>query len=222
MADSWYESDKTLSTEFSGDLHRQVVGGLWEELGDLQFDFMLARGLKPQHRLHDIGCGALRGGRKFIAYLEPGNYFGSDINQKLIQRGIDTELTEELRARISARSFAVAGDFNFDFPVERFDFGIAVSLFTHLSETSIRNALERLRPSFEGGRLFATCFVGDADVSVEQAAGITTHHDRDPYHFAVDHIVELGQACGWAVNWIGDFGHPRNQQMVEFAAMSSG
>src|SRR4051794_24004227 len=42
--------------------HRRRVGGRWQELGSLQLDFMVAQGLQPQHRLLDVGCGALRGG----------------------------------------------------------------------------------------------------------------------------------------------------------------
>ena len=49
--------------------HRTYVGGLWDELGLLQFQFLLEMGLKPSDCLFDIGCGSLRGGRHFIKYL---------------------------------------------------------------------------------------------------------------------------------------------------------
>ena len=39
---------------------------------------MVEHGLKPEHKLLDVGCGPLRGGIKFINYLEPGNYYGVD------------------------------------------------------------------------------------------------------------------------------------------------
>ncbi|MGD0673589.1 MAG: hypothetical protein ABSB13_16080 [Candidatus Binatus sp.] len=42
--------------------HRGYVGGKWDALGQLQFEFMLKMGLKPGHVLLDTGCGALRGG----------------------------------------------------------------------------------------------------------------------------------------------------------------
>ena len=56
------------------------IGGHWEALGKLQFDYLVANGLKPGHRLLDIGCGTLRGGRHFIRYLAPGGYTGIDIS----------------------------------------------------------------------------------------------------------------------------------------------
>ncbi|HEY7982454.1 MAG TPA: hypothetical protein VID19_13355, partial [Candidatus Eremiobacteraceae bacterium] len=37
--------------------HRAYVGGIWEEIGKLQFDFLVAHGLRPEHHLVDVGCG---------------------------------------------------------------------------------------------------------------------------------------------------------------------
>lgn len=42
--------------------HRNYVGGLWDEIGLLQFEFLKSRGLKPHHVLVDIACGSLRAG----------------------------------------------------------------------------------------------------------------------------------------------------------------
>ena len=53
-----------------------MVGGMWDEIGRLQFEFLRARGLKADHWLLDIGCGCLRGGIHAIKYLKTGNYYG--------------------------------------------------------------------------------------------------------------------------------------------------
>ena len=37
--------------------HRDYVGGRWEELGRLQFDFLCDHGLRPEHVLLDVACG---------------------------------------------------------------------------------------------------------------------------------------------------------------------
>ena len=39
-----------------------AIGGLWDEMGKHQFEFLQSKGLEPQHKLLDIGCGSLRGG----------------------------------------------------------------------------------------------------------------------------------------------------------------
>lgn len=51
-----------------------AIGGNWEEMGQMQLDFLVARGLAPHHRLLDLGCGTLRAGRHFIRLLEAGNF----------------------------------------------------------------------------------------------------------------------------------------------------
>jgi hypothetical protein len=48
--------------EIRAGVHRDLVGGLWEELGRLQFEFLVGAGLRPEMRLLDIGCGCPRGG----------------------------------------------------------------------------------------------------------------------------------------------------------------
>ena len=68
--------------------HRDVIGGLWEELGQLQLDFMIREGLKPHHKLLDIGCGSLRGGIHYIRYLDVGNYVGDRPSYEPSGRGI--------------------------------------------------------------------------------------------------------------------------------------
>ena len=66
------------------ELHREEVGGLWDKIGKLQFDFLKKMGLRSEHYFLDVGCGSLRGGIHFINYLEPSRYFGIDKNNELL------------------------------------------------------------------------------------------------------------------------------------------
>jgi hypothetical protein len=85
-------TDDDIGTQSVDNLgHRAYVGGLWEAIGRLQFRFMIERGLEPQHVFLDVACGSLRGGVRFIPYLEPGCYLGLDIKQELIDIGIKHE-----------------------------------------------------------------------------------------------------------------------------------
>lgn len=52
--------------------NRGSVGGLWEEMGQRQLEFLVEQGLGPCDDLLDVGCGSLRGGVHFIRYLEQG------------------------------------------------------------------------------------------------------------------------------------------------------
>src|SRR5829696_7156995 len=80
--------------------HRRRAGGLWTAMGKLQLDFMVEHGLEPTSRLIDIGCGPLRAGIHFVDYLDPGNYYGIDVNGTLLDAGYDVELSDDLRAKL--------------------------------------------------------------------------------------------------------------------------
>lgn len=121
--------------------HRDYVGGLWEEVGQLQFNFLVAQGLKPEHTLLDIACGSLRGGVHFINYLNPGNYLGLDKEQELINRGIEHELGNAQQAE-KQPEFVISDCFEFDHFSKVPDYAIAQSLFTHLVEADIKACLK--------------------------------------------------------------------------------
>src|SRR5215472_262077 len=92
---SSYDDKAALEAEVRAGRHRECVGGLWEEVGQLQLDFLVAQGLMPHHRLLDIGCGSLRGGVKLIRYLCAGHYAGIDLHESLLNAGYEIELARE-------------------------------------------------------------------------------------------------------------------------------
>jgi SAM-dependent methyltransferase len=58
----------------------------WQELLQYQFNLLTGVGIKPEHSLLDIGCGALTTGLRLIPYLNPGCYVGVDLRpQPLIE-----------------------------------------------------------------------------------------------------------------------------------------
>ncbi len=112
--------------------HRDVIGGLWEELGQLQLDFIIREGLKPHHKLLDIGCGSLRGGIHYIRYLDVGNYVGMDPHISLLDAGYEIELACcGLKERMPRENLICTDDFDPPFPDSAFDFAVAQSVFTH-------------------------------------------------------------------------------------------
>jgi hypothetical protein len=201
--------------------HRGIVGGLWDVIGPLQRDFLIGQGLRRDHRLLDIGCGALRGGVPLATWLDPNRYYGIDISASLIEAGYDAEVAgTPLAERLPRAHLHVTDDFEAPFG-ETFDMGLAVSLFTHLPADWISRALGRLTPHFAGGApVFATVFERPASGGgdLERPDGVVTHDDRDPYHFTRDQVREA-TPDGWRFDWIGDWGHPRDQQMARFTRL---
>jgi SAM-dependent methyltransferase len=208
--------------------HRDAVGGLWNEMGELQFAFMKQQGLRPEHYLLDVGCGSLRGGVRFVDYLEPGRYFGLDISQELLDAGMaELEKRDLQRKRPQLRC---SDSFEVDAFNQQFDFALAQSLFTHLSLNKIMVCLHEvagvLRP---GGRLYATFFENpegtrhlgqprrQAQISTKKGTRwITTFPNEDPYHYGLDAFEWLCESIPLDVEYVGDWGHPRNQKMVCF------
>ncbi len=200
--------------------HRQAVGGLWEEVGQLQFDFLRSEGLLPSHRLLDIGCGSLRGGVKFIAYLEPGNYYGVDADKDLLDAGRDELALYSLSGRMP--HLRQTADFDLDFGC-RFPFALAQSVFTHLAFNSIHRCILELEKHLEpGGRFYATCFVGPGRESQEPVShkapdgSLISFLDRDPFHYDIDIFRWLCENSSLSFTYIGPWHHPRDQHMLLF------
>lgn len=203
--------------------HRVMIGDMWEEIGQLQFEFLRQNGLEPGSRLIDVGCGSLRGGVHFVSYLNAGNYFGLDANLSFLDAGYEKELGPlGLQPRLPRANLVCNGDFEFDAFPGNFDFALALSLFTHLPLNHLRLCLKRLAPKMRvGGRFFATFFLMPDDHPIGEAlvhafGGVTTRDWRDPYHYYARDIAYAAQAQPWRVNVRGAWGHPRDQQMVEF------
>lgn len=196
--------------------HRRFIGGndeFWDLIRDLQFRFLVERGLRQSDTFIDVGCGSLRGGVSFIRYLEPGRYLGIDKHIELVIYGVASELGLDTYRDRQPR-FVISDTFEF----EKFDaaptFGIAQSLFTHLAARDIELCLTNLRRvGAPGCRLFATFFETSAPKANPEVSG---SHGFFAYTRA--QIEEFGARTGWTPHYIGEWRHPRKQNIIEYAA----
>jgi hypothetical protein len=190
--------------------HREYVGGMWEEIGRLQFDFLVRQGLKPTHCFLDIACGCLRGGVNFIKYLEPGNYLGIEKEGSLIDIGINSELGKEMYEQ-KKPELVVSGAFEFHKFSKRPNFSLAQSLFSHLSEKDICLCLKNLGQFVGAGHIFfATFLEGDS------AGNPTDSHSLKGFEYTRAAMEDFGASNGWKSAYIGDWNHPRNQKMMKY------
>lgn len=214
-------SDKEFSEQMvTSGKHRQFVGGMWHELGELQYEYLCAKGLKPHDKLLDVGCGSLRGGVKFISFLNAFNYYGFDLNLALIEAGLKIELPKlGLDNKVSIENFAAAPDFEYPEEWVNFDAVIAISLMTHLNFNSICQCLHNTSAIMKkGSRFYTTVFLAPKDVyqRFEQSKGIFTNPNADPFHYTYADMEYAAKRAGLALIAIEDFSHPRNQQMAIF------
>lgn len=197
--------------------HRGYVGGMWDEIGRLQFEWLVSEGLVPDHALIDVGCGALRGGVHFAGYLRSGNYCGIDVNVSLLEAG----RRELALAGLSDKSVRLHATDRFDASVfgTSFDFGISVSLLTHLNANYIILCFAEVKKVMHSqSRVFFTFFEAPYPACldpVDQGEGVVTHCTHDCYHYSWREISGFAEMAGLNAIYIGDWGHPRNQKMFE-------
>jgi SAM-dependent methyltransferase len=200
--------------------HRRGIGGMWEELGTLQFQYLIDHGLEPEHYLLDVGCGPLRGGWRFIEYLETGHYYGIDRRFDLIEAGRDFDLRP--RGLIAKQPvLRELHHFEFDTLHRAFDFALAQSVFTHLSINEIMRCLVEMdRALAPAGKFFATFYEdtrGPREITdVQQKPGLVTHLDRDFFHYHFSVFEWLCEGTGLQVEYLGGWDNPRNQKMLCF------
>ena len=219
---SYYYDQQTIKAAIERGAHRDVIGGMWDEIGSLQMDFLKANGLMPEHKLLDIGCGSLRLGVRAAEFLEPGNYWGTDLSSALLDAGYEKEICPAgLSARLPRAQLVTDEDFKFVGVPARIDFAVAQSVFTHLTFNHLRLCLANLaRHVTSPCNFFFTVFTPPDDLPVTDShqqprGGILTHPHRDPYHYAVADLYHAAAGTPWSVEFIGDWGHPRNQMMVK-------
>jgi SAM-dependent methyltransferase len=191
--------------------HRNPAGELSEEIGKLQFDFLISMGLRPHHHLVDVGCGRLRAGAHFIRFLDAGRYCGFEKERDLLSAGIAKELGPVL-FNAKRPLFIVTDRFAFDCCDHAPDFVFAHSIFAHQPPESIALCFESLRERIApNGVLFAA--FNEARAS-KPLPGVSL--DRDERSYTRAQMEAFGRSAGWSPEYIGDWGHPLGRVMMSF------
>ncbi len=213
---------------FDPDWHRRTIGNVprWELLGSLQFEYLKERGLRPEHYFLDVGCGPLRGGVRFIDYLEPGHYFGVEKDAAVLEEARRVELPrhglEHKRPTLVAME-----DFDFRRLRRTFDFALAQSVFTHLPLNKIIRCVMRMEEALvEGGRFYATIWENPAGKrnldDIRQSDLKVTHFDSDSFHYDFPTFQWIAEGTSLSVGYEGPWGHPQNQVMLVFTKGRAG
>ncbi|WP_262689852.1 class I SAM-dependent methyltransferase [Kordiimonas aestuarii] len=227
MFSHYYDKDRIASL-VGEDNHRGVIGGLWEEVGVMQFALLRQHGLRPDHRLLDIGCGSLRGGVHFVPFLDAGNYWGTDLNQSLLDAGYEKEiLPQDWAERLPKAQLVEDAEFDLPGVTGKFDFVLAQSLFTHLPLNHLRLCLEKVQAAVRaGGKFLFTYFEIPADAAYSlpfkhKVGGVTTFAHKDPYHYKVADLEFATKGTDWLLEEAGPWGHPRAQNCAVLRKVGS-
>jgi Methyltransferase domain len=149
-----------------GDPHYQAYVGPPEQydfMGATQFRLLCTLGLRASHRLLDFGCGSLRAGRLFMAYLDVGNYYGIEPNRWLIEDAIRDQVGQDA-IDLKKPNFDFNADFNTSVFPGSFDFIVAQSIFSHTGPDLVKLGLRSFRDSLKESGVIAVTFIhGEED-----------------------------------------------------------
>jgi SAM-dependent methyltransferase len=147
--------------------------------------FVALGGLEPDDRVLDIGSGIGRMARPLTGFLraaDGGAYDGFDVNPGGItwcrEHYDDTHphfafvVADIFNTRYNPAGTQAAAEFTFPYDDGTFDFALATSVFTHLTEDAAdRYLAEAARTLKPGGTLFATWLLLDEDSRAAVRAG---------------------------------------------------
>lgn len=211
-------------TALDGPSHRRGESeASWDCGGQLQLDYLIAAGLTPQHRVLDIGCGALRAGRKIIAHLDPDLYYGIDSDRQQLDAGHALELSPlHLVKRCPRPNLTQSAKFRHLHLTEgQIDFGICASVMQELSISHVQVCLERVAPYFKtGGQLHVSFLELPAGRRLSEAytnmARFVSHGVTPPLHFYRRDMEQAASMSPWRVGYIGQWGHPDGEVMISY------
>lgn len=135
----------------------------YDFMGATQFSLLFALGLRSHHDVLDIGCGSLRAGRLFIAYLDRSRYCGIEPNYWLVREGLNEHLGRDI-VRLKKPAFDTTTEFDARSFGRSFDYIIAQSIFSHAPRWMIEKGLRNFRDVLQqDGIILATFMEGIRD-----------------------------------------------------------
>lgn len=168
----------------------------WLALGAMQFDYLLGHGLRPEHRVLEIGCGNLRAGWRFIDYLEPGHYHGVDISPDILIAAQDTLVDRGLQERLP--TLTPVRDLTLRFlPEAHFDVVHAHSVFSHSPLSVIEECFANI------GRVLAPG--GWFDFTFDRTEGEEHHVLREDFYYRTGTLTALAAQHGLAARFMDDW-----------------
>lgn len=116
----------------------------YHESGIQDLETMKQLGLKPQHTLHEFGCGFLRSARYFADYLENGNFSANDASGGRIDAGLNYLKDEGFDFDDHGSKITVNTDNSLEWVGRKVDYVWCHAVFTHMPEKDIEDVVKNL------------------------------------------------------------------------------
>ncbi len=193
-----YKAAHNLDVAVGSRSHQQ-----WVEFGQMQFDYLVTHGLKPDDRILEIGCGNLRAGRLFIGYLDPGSYYGIDISPEILLSAQQVIVDARLQDKLPR--LTLVGDLTFGFlPAGHFNVVHANSVFTHCPAEIIEECLAHVGRIMAPGAIFDFTFYRTDDDEYQV-------HGED-FYYRTQTLIGLAAKHGLGARLMDDWLDPWDKQ----------
>ncbi|WP_449061414.1 class I SAM-dependent methyltransferase [Planomonospora algeriensis] len=168
----------------------------WLALGRMQFDYLVGHGLRPEHRMLEIGCGNLRAGRLFIDYLDTGGYYGLDISPDILVAAQRTLIEYGLRDKLP--HLTPVRDLKLEFlPDAHFDVVHAHSVFSHSPLHVIEECFAHVGRVMRPGGWF--------DFTFDRTEGREHQVLREDFYYRTETLVNLAARYGLTAKFMDDW-----------------
>src|SRR6202522_71752 len=168
----------------------------WLKIGQLQFDYLISHGLKPGMRMLEIGCGNLRAGRLFIDYLEPGNYYGTDISPDILLAAQRTLASENLQDKLPYLTLVTDLKLGF-LPDGYFDVVHAHSVFSHSPIEIIDECLAHVGRVMKPNAFF--------DFTFDRTEGAEHQVLHEDFYYRTETLIALAAKHGLTGEFMADW-----------------
>lgn len=175
----------------------------WLALGEMQFNYLKKHGLRPEHKMLEIGCGNLRAGRLFIDYLDPGNYSGIDISPDILEAGRKTLAEYGLESKNPSLQLVTDNRFTL-FPDGAFDVVHAHSVYSHCPIEVIEECFTHI------GRILKP--TGHFDFTFDRTEGEEHHVLHEDFYYRTESLVALAEKHGLTAVFMDDWERLKHNQ----------